>query len=575
MNSADQKKDSQRNRLHITFIAATTIAAILISLYYLSSGWFIIFQNLFYIPIILSCMYYTMRGFIYSICLVLLYLLLVLFFTSEGGIIMQVLVRVGIFIAVAGVVTFLSIRRKRAELGLRENEETFRRLFEDSTDPILLLDKEYFIDCNPAAVSILGYTSKDEVTKKHPWELSPQLQPDGKPSPEKAAEMMGLAVNNGHHRFEWVHLKSDGTGFPVEVMLTSIVIRGEQLLHVIWRDIAERKQAEEARMESEQKYRSLFENAIEGISQTTPEGRLVSANPALAKLLGYDSPQELMEQVTDIGRQHYVDTKDRETYRNTLETEGMVKGYEVQLLKKDGTPVWASLNTHVVRNEGGAVIYYEGTVEDITTRKLAEEELIASAKKLRKSLVGTIKVVSMMLETRDPYTGGHQGRVSTLARTIAQEMGLPNDAIDIIRMAGTIHDIGKMSVPAEILSKPSRLSDIEMGLLKVHPQTGYDILKVVELPPPIAEIVLQHHERLDGSGYPRGLKDGEILPEALIMSVADVVEAMASHRPYRPALGIDTAMEEIEKNRDTLYNREVVEACVRLFREKGFKFEGN
>jgi PAS domain S-box-containing protein/putative nucleotidyltransferase with HDIG domain len=221
----------------------------------------------------------------------------------------------------------------------------------------------------------------------------------------------------------------------------------------------------------------------------------------------------------------------------------------------------------------GKVQYLLGISEDITERKQAEEELKQTLERLRKSLAGTIQALSSTAETRDPYTAGHQRKVSNLARTIAQEMGLSSDSVDIIRMAGIIHDIGKISIPAEILSKPGKLSDMEFSLIKVHSQTGYDILKDVELPYPIAKIVLQHHERLNGSGYPQGLKNGQILLEAKIISVADVVEAISSHRPYRPGFGIDVALEEIEKNAGVLYDAEVVDVCLRLFRKKGFKFE--
>jgi putative nucleotidyltransferase with HDIG domain len=179
------------------------------------------------------------------------------------------------------------------------------------------------------------------------------------------------------------------------------------------------------------------------------------------------------------------------------------------------------------------------------------------------------------VETRDPYTSGHQTRSANLARAIAMEMGLPEDKIDAIRMAGSIHDIGKLSIPAEILSKPTKLSAIEWLLIKEHAQRGYEILKDVESPWPLAEIVHQHHERMDGSGYPRSLKGEEILIEARILSVADVVEAMASHRPYRPGLGIDAALNEIEKNSGIFYDATVADACLRLFREKGFKLEGS
>ena len=224
----------------------------------------------------------------------------------------------------------------------------------------------------------------------------------------------------------------------------------------------------------------------------------------------------------------------------------------------------------------GAITFLEGVAASIgiaISRRRTAEELEQTTEKLRKSLAGTIRAMSLIVEARDPYTAGHQRRVSSLARAIAQEMGLTKETIDSIRIAGSIHDIGKMSVPAEILSKPSALTDLEMRLIMAHSQSGYEILKDSELPYPVAEMVLQHHERLDGSGYPQGLRNGEILLGAQILAVADTTEAIASHRPYRPAWGIDAALEELERNKGILYGAEAVEACVRLFREKGLKFE--
>ncbi len=193
--------------------------------------------------------------------------------------------------------------------------------------------------------------------------------------------------------------------------------------------------------------------------------------------------------------------------------------------------------------------------------------------KLRKSFAGTIRIISLIIKARDPYTAGHQKRVSALARAIAQEMDFPKGRIDDIRMAGSVHDIGKISVPAEILSKPTTLTDIEFNLIKAHSQAGYDILKDADLPSLVVEMVFQHHERLDGSGYPRGLKDGQILPEAQIICVADVVEAIASHRPYRSALGIEIALNEIKNNKGILYDAEVADTCVRVFKDEGFTFD--
>jgi putative nucleotidyltransferase with HDIG domain len=180
------------------------------------------------------------------------------------------------------------------------------------------------------------------------------------------------------------------------------------------------------------------------------------------------------------------------------------------------------------------------------------------------------------VEMRDPYTAGHQIRTADLARAIATEMGLPKDKIDGIRMAGSIHDIGKISIPAEILTKPTKLTDIEFSLIKEHSRNGYEMLKDVESPWPLAQIVYQHHERMNGSGYPRNLKGDEILMESRILAVADIVEAMASYRPYRAALGIEAALEEIEKNKGVFYDDAVADACLRLFREKGYqlKYDG-
>jgi len=192
---------------------------------------------------------------------------------------------------------------------------------------------------------------------------------------------------------------------------------------------------------------------------------------------------------------------------------------------------------------------------------------------LRRAMEGIIRAISRAVELRDPYTSGHQQRVAMLSGAIAQEMGLPKDRIEGIRLAAMIHDLGKITVPAGILSKPTRLADYELAIIRTHSQVGYDILKEIEFPWPIAEIVYQHHEKMDGSGYPRGLSGKDILLDARILCVADVVEAMASHRPYRPAIGLDQALAEISDNAGALYDPEAVQACLSLFRRKGFSFE--
>ncbi|MCX5889324.1 MAG: HD domain-containing protein [Deltaproteobacteria bacterium] len=194
-------------------------------------------------------------------------------------------------------------------------------------------------------------------------------------------------------------------------------------------------------------------------------------------------------------------------------------------------------------------------------------EVSAAGEQVRGALLGIIQVISLIIETRDPYTAGHQRGVADLAQAIARRLGLPKERIEGIRVAALVHDLGKISTPAEILAKPARLSEVEMNMIRIHPQSGYDILKRVEFPWPIAQIVLQHHERLNGSGYPEGLSAPDILLEAKILAVADVMEAMCSHRPYRPALGIEKALTEIRRNRGILYDPMVVDACLANFNE--------
>jgi putative nucleotidyltransferase with HDIG domain len=210
--------------------------------------------------------------------------------------------------------------------------------------------------------------------------------------------------------------------------------------------------------------------------------------------------------------------------------------------------------------------------QDIARRESAEAEVQSTLNKLRSAMGGVVQAMALTVERRDPYTAGHQRRVSDLARGVAAEMALSAHQIDGIRMAGLIHDLGKICVPVEILSKPGQLSEIEHTLIKDHPQVGYEILKEIEFPWPVAQIVLQHHERIDGSGYPAGLCGEDILVEARTLAVADVVEAMASHRPYRPTLGRDMALEEISQNKGVLYDPDVVDACMKLLQEKDFQF---
>ena len=245
--------------------------------------------------------------------------------------------------------------------------------------------------------------------------------------------------------------------------------------------------------------------------------------------------------------------------------------FEAVQMRTDGSTGLVEVHSRVVQI--GAKKLVISSARDVTERKKIEEELLHSSEKLHKAMEGTIQSMALTSEMRDPYTAGHQNRVARLACAIGQEMGLPAAQIEGIRVSGTLHDIGKIYVPAEILSKPGKLRPNEINLLKDHADVGYELLRNIEFPWPVAEIVYQHHERLDGSGYPRGLKGEEIRLEARIMGVADVVEAMASHRPYRPAFSIEKAMLEILQKRGVFYDAQVVDACLRLFNDKQYKLE--
>jgi putative nucleotidyltransferase with HDIG domain len=209
----------------------------------------------------------------------------------------------------------------------------------------------------------------------------------------------------------------------------------------------------------------------------------------------------------------------------------------------------------------------------LSERNRAVEDLSLNLTKFKDAMDGIVQAMCLTVEMKDPYTAGHQQRVADLACAIALEMGLSQDRRYGLRMAGIIHDLGKIIVPTEILCKPGNLTGLEYELIKSHVQAGYDIMKKVEFPWPLADIILQHHERLDGSGYPHGLKGDEIMLEASLIAVADVFETIASHRPYRPSLGLDKAVEEIERNQGRLYHPEAVKICLQLIEEKRFFFE--
>lgn len=322
--------------------------------------------------------------------------------------------------------------------------------------------------------------------------------------------------------------------------------------------------------ESEEKYDLLADNSKEGIYLSDSVG-LEYVNRAFEAITGYTAAEtngpgfDLLSLLLP---------EDRALIRERLERETLglriLPSAEFRIRTKSGQIKHIENNTVLLPSPPQRIL---GILRDVTDRKMTEGQLKQMMAMMRHTLDAVILAIGRTVELRDPYTAGHQRRVADLSRAIAREIGLPQDKIDGLGMASLIHDLGKISVPAEILSKPGRLSEMEYTLIKSHPQFGFDILGTIDFPWPVAQIVLQHHERMNGSGYPSGLDDGSILIEARILGLADVVEAMISHRPYRPALGLEDALGEISKNRGTLYDGQAVEACQRLFLEDRFHFQ--
>ncbi|MCJ7588644.1 MAG: PAS domain S-box protein [Candidatus Aminicenantes bacterium] len=457
--------------------------------------------------------------------------------------------------------------RKRADVALRESEARYRALFEHSADGILIADLETkaFKYANPAICRMLGYTEEElrtmDMAAIHPKEnlqwivadFEAQARGDKKVSPDIPC------------------LRKDGTIIYADVNASGITIGGWKCSVGFFRDITERKRAEEARRQAEANFRRSIDESPLGIRVVSAKGETLYANQAILDIYGYKDIEEMRS--TPLKNRYtpesYAEYQSRKKKR--MNGEVCSSEYEINILRKTGE----IRRLRVIRKDisWNGQKHFQTIYQDITEQKKAEENLRETLGGLREALGGIIQVLSSTTEKRDPYTAGHQRRVADLARAIGREMGLDTERVEGLRLTGTIHDIGKIAIPAEILSKPGSLTETELKLIQTHPEVGHDILGDINFSWPVAEIVLQHHERMNGSGYPAGLKGDDILLEARILCVSDVVEAMASHRPYRPALGIEAAIEEIERNKGVLYDPEVVAACLKLFREKDFKFK--
>lgn len=333
------------------------------------------------------------------------------------------------------------------------------------------------------------------------------------------------------------------------------------------------KKAEELLHASEHKYRTILEATIDFVCTFDANGRILYINKGGCRLTGIDGTGDAtLLHISDCYSKWMYDTIINDAV--PAATSKNVWVGEAVLQCRDGReiPVLQVIVAH--KNLHGTVEYYSIIARDITERMKLEKELNKSLEDLQKTLDGTIEAIALMCEVRDPYTSGHEKRVAQLACAIAEEIGLSEDKRKGVHVSAFLHDIGKIVAPSEILCKPTGLSKHEYNIVKTHSEVGYSILKNVKFPWPVAQIVLQHHEMLDGSGYPAGLKGEEILIEARIIAVADTVEAMVNHRPYRPALGINHALREISRGRGILYDQKVVDACIKIFKGKWDPFIG-
>jgi len=455
--------------------------------------------------------------------------------------------------------------RKKFDAALTASQNRYRILFEESRDPIFITSIEgRYLDANQATLDLFGYT-REEI-------LNLEVRQCYALPADREAFQAAMKEHGSVRDYEVKLRKKDET--IIDCLLSSKVWRDDNGVIIgyqgIIQDITEKKRAEYALRESEMQYRTTINSMGDAIHAVNNDLRIILYNDAFKRW-----NQELGLTTDILGKTifeafPFMPEKIRDEYNHVIKTGEILVTEEISRV---GGREYITETRKIPVLDRGKVIRVITVVRDITAKRKAEEEFRENVLKMRRILEETTYTLASTVEKRDPYTAGHQQRVALLANAIAKEMGLSEDQIEGIKMAALIHDIGKIYVPAEILNKPGRLTEIEYNLIKTHPQLSYDILKAIEFPWPVARAILQHHERINGSGYPEGLAAEDIIKEAKILAVADVVEAIYSNRPYRPARGIDKALEEITINKETLYDPEVVDACLRIFNKKDFKFD--
>ncbi|MBU2494910.1 MAG: HD domain-containing phosphohydrolase [Candidatus Omnitrophota bacterium] len=449
-----------------------------------------------------------------------------------------------------------------------EVSEKYKRksdIFEQAFQFIGLMTPDgILIEANRSALAFAGIQESDVIGKlfwKTPWWThSPEMQKNLRAAVKSASE--GQFV-----RFEATHLAADGSLHYVDFSLKPIKDKSGKVMFLIpeGRDITERKRAEEKECVRQYTFlRQIIDMSPNLVSVKDSQGRYLLANRRMADVRGITPEQMTGKTDVDLGAISKEASRSRRDDLEVLRT-----GKEKFILEEICTLSSGEVRFHqtikcLFLNGKGENARILTISTDITERRQAAE-------KMQKLLNETINLIGKLGEIRDSYTAGHETRVAALATAIAREMDLPEKQVEGIRIASLLHDVGKITIPVEILGKPGSLNSHEFSIIKTHSLVGYQILKEIEFPWEIAKITIQHHERINGTGYPKGLSGGKIMLEAKILAVADVVEAMSSHRPYRPALGIDKALAEILQNRNILYDPEAVNACLKVF-EKGFQF---
>ncbi|MGA3086769.1 MAG: PAS domain S-box protein [Thermodesulfobacteriota bacterium] len=450
--------------------------------------------------------------------------------------------------------------RKEVNRKLQEAVMFQQQLIDALPVPVFYKDSEgRYLGCNSSFEKFFGQ-KREQVTGKSVYELSPKEFADIYHEKDRV-----LLQNPGIQIYESTVKDTDGVVHNVIFHKATFPNMDGSVGGLIGGilDITDSKRAEEALRDSEGRLHTLVQTIPDLIWQKDKDGVYRLCNTMFERFFGAREADIVGKTDYDFVDRELADSF-REHDRKAMAAGKTTSNEEWITFADDGHRVFLDTIKTPVYDSQGTLIGVLGIGRDITDRMAVE--------RIRKALGATIHAIAVTVEARDPYTAGHQRRVADLARSIATEMNLPIDRVDGIRMAAAIHDLGKISLPAEILSKPTKLTNIELMLIKTHSQSGYDILKDIDFPWPVARIILEHHERMNGSGYPNGLTGNNILLESRILAVADVLESMASHRPYRPALGVDAALEELEKNKGILYDLEVVDVCLRLFREKGYKF---